>query len=246
MAKVQSPSQLKEYAYRKLGSPKVTIQVDDTQAYDRIEDAVDLFVERHYDGTTEEFIAITFTADDETNQYLTLPDDVLDVTRIYEGSRYSAEAMSDIRYRIMMDEVFDATNVNMQYYEMTMQHMELISSYFAIDRLFTFNNATHRLYPTTGKIIEGNSMLIRAYRATSPDTDTGYAVDLYNDEWIKRYATALIKQQWGANMKPFDGMPLPGGITVNGQQVWDEATEEIQRLEEEIIEDELPVDFIVG
>ena len=68
-----------------------------------------------------------------------------------------------------------------------------------------------------------------------------------NDEWIKKYATAQIKQQWGANMKQFDGMPLPGGITINGQQVWDEAKEEIDKLEEEFsLNYELPVNFIVG
>jgi len=139
------------------------------------------------------------------------------------------------------------TKVNMQYFEITMEHLEMISSYFRLDRTFTFNKATNRLYSHSGKIIEGNKILLRAYQAVIPDESSSYALDVFNDEWIKKYATAQIKQQWGANMKQFDGMPLPGGITINGQQVWDEAKEEIEKLEEEFsLNYELPANFIVG
>ena len=247
MAKLQSVDDLRDYAYRKLGAPKIEIQVDDTQAYDRIDDALQLFVERHFAGAEEKFIIIDFTADDETNEYLTLDDDIIAVTRIYEPGRYSSEAMSDVRYRILADEMFDMTKVNMQYFEITMEHLEMISSYFRLDRTFTFNKATNRLYSHSGKIIEGNKILLRAYQAVIPDESSSYALDVFNDEWIKKYATAQIKQQWGANMKQFDGMPLPGGITINGQQVWDEAKEEIDKLEEEFsLNYELPANFIVG
>ena len=247
MAKLQSVDNLRDYAYRKLGAPKIEIQVDDTQAYDRIDDALQLFVERHFDGAEEKFIIIEFTADDETNEYLTLDDEIIAVTRIYEPGRYSSEAMSDVRYRMLADEMFDLTKVNMQYFEITMEHLEMIQSYFRLDRTFTFNKATNRLYSHSGKIIEGNKILLRAYQAVIPDEASSYALDVFNDEWIKKYATAQIKQQWGANMKQFDGMPLPGGITINGQQVWDEAKEEIDKLEEEFsLNYELPANFIVG
>jgi hypothetical protein len=247
MAKLQSVDNLRDYAYRKLGAPKIEIQVDDTQAYDRIDDALQLFVERHFDGAEEKFVIIEFTADDETNEYLTLDDEIIAVTRIYEPGRYSSEAMSDVRYRILADEMFDMTKINMQYFEITMEHLEMISSYFRLDRTFTFNKATNRLYSHSGKIIEGNKILLRAYQAVIPDESSSYALDVFNDEWIKKYATAQIKQQWGANMKQFDGMPLPGGITINGQQVWDEAKEEIEKLEEEFsLNYELPANFIVG
>lgn len=267
MPKLQSANELKEYAYRKLGYPMVEIQVDDTQAFDRIDEAIQIWRERAYDAYDEVFIPVNFTQADELNEYLTLPDDIVDVAKIYEGGRYSSEAMSDVRYQIMVDEVFGNAGATMLNYEMTMQNLELVSSYFALDRLFTFNNITHRLYPTTGKIIGpkcsdkvhttktdcesagetwtlGNSMLIRAFRTLDPSDS--HSIDLYDDDWLKQFTTALIKQQWGTNMKPFDGMPLPGGITVNGQQIFDEATEEIERLKEELLEDELPVDFAVG
>jgi hypothetical protein len=270
MAKLQSVDNLRDYAYRKLGAPKIEIQVDDTQAYDRIDDALQLFIERHFDGAEEKFITVEFTADDETNGYITLDDEIIAVTRIYEPGRYSSEAMSDVRYRIMADEMFDMTKVNMTYFEITMEHLEMVNSYFRLDRTFTFNKATNRLYSHSGKIIGpvcsdeaeltkvdceaaggtwtiGNSILLRAYQAVIPDESSSYALDVFNDEWIKKYATAQIKQQWGANMKQFDGMPLPGGITINGQQVWDEAKEEIEKLEEEFsLNYELPANFIVG
>jgi hypothetical protein len=292
MAKVQSATELKEYAYRRLGYPKVEIQVDDTQAMDRIDDAVQLFIERHFDGVEEKYITITFDATDEANQYITMPDDVIAVTRIYEPGRYSSEAMSDVRYKIMFDQMFDMTKVSMQYYEMTMQNLSMISDYFNPDRTFTFNKANNRLYSHSGTILgpsckvkgvcsvvahttetdcvaaaatwtaydtetkcttagslwyEGSVMMLRGFVGLHPDESTGYAIDVYNDEWMKKYTTALIKKQWGSNMKQYDGMPLPGGIVVNGQQLFDEANEEILRLEEQFsLEYEMPTNFLVG
>jgi hypothetical protein len=153
MAKLQSVDNLRDYAYRKLGAPKIEIQVDDTQAYDRIDDALQLFVERHFDGAEEKFITYEFTQDDQANGYITLDDDIVAVTRIYEPGRYSSEAMADVRYRIMADEMFDMNKVNMQYFEITMEHLEMVNSYFNLDRTFTFNKATNRLYSHSGKIV---------------------------------------------------------------------------------------------
>ena len=155
--------------------------------------------------------------------------------------------MADVQYKIMFDEIFNLQSVNLQYFEMSMQHLELIGSYFSIDHTFSFNKATNRLHSHAGTIKEGNSIMIRAWRAVRPDEVNSIALDGYNDEWMKKYSTALIKQQWGANMKQFDGMPLPGGITVNGTQVWTEASEEITKLEEEFsLMYELPTNFLVG
>jgi hypothetical protein len=270
MAKIQTATGLRDYAYRKLGSPKIEIQVDDTQALDRIDDTIQLFIERHFDGAVEEFIVYEFTQEDATNKFLTLDDSIIAVTRIYEPGRYSSEAMNDVRYKIMADEMFDMTKASMTNYEITMQHLDMVSSYFNPDRTFSFNKATNQLHSHSGKIIgpvcsddtilnqtdcetasgtwtRGHSLLLRAWKAVVPNEATGFGIDVYNDEWVKKYATAMIKQQWGANMKQFDGMPLPGGITVNGQKVWDEASEEITKLEEEFsLNYELPVNFLVG
>ncbi len=209
MAKLQSATDLKEYAYRRLGYPKVEIQVDDTQAMDRIDDAIQLFVERHFDGVEEKYITITFDATDEANQYLTLNDDIVAVTRIYEPGRYSSEAMSDVRYKIMFDQMFDMTKVSMQYYEMTMQNLSMISDYSGTilgpsckvkgvcsDASITTEAlcvspatwtaySTESICNTAGELwYEGSKMMIRAFVGLSPDTGTSYALDVYNDEWM--------------------------------------------------------------
>ena len=237
MAKLQSATDLKDYAYRRLGSPKVDIQVDDTQAMDRIDDALQMFVERHYDGAEEKYVTIAFTATDETNQYVTLNDDIIAVTRIYEPGRYSSEAMNDVRYQIAFDQMFDLTKVNMQYFEMTMQHLDMISDYFKPDRTFTFNKANNRLYSHSGTMLgpscnvkgvcsdasittealcvspatwtsystesicttagetwyTGSAIVLRAFVGLTPDTGTSYALDVYNDEWIKKYTFNIAR-----------------------------------------------------
>jgi hypothetical protein len=71
--------------------------------------------------------------------------------------------------------------------------------------------------------------------------------DIYNDMWLKRYATALVKYQWGENLSKFSGIQLPGGVTLDAQQIKQEAQEEIQRLEEESrLNFEMPVMDMIG
>ncbi len=56
--------------------------------------------------------------------------------------------------------------------------------------------------------------------------------DVWDDRFFKKYAVALMKKQWGTNLKKFSGIQMPGGITLNGQQIYDEAELEIKELEE--------------
>ncbi|NDE59946.1 MAG: hypothetical protein EB010_11120, partial [Acidimicrobiia bacterium] len=89
----------------------------------------------------------------------------------------------------------------------------------------------------------GEFLVFECWRILDPNTYT----DVYNDMWLKRYATALIKRQWGDNLKKFAGMQLPGGVMLNGQTIYDEAVQEIQNIEQEIRNTfELPVDFFTG
>jgi hypothetical protein len=77
--------------------------------------------------------------------------------------------------------------------------------------------------------------------------DPNTFTDVYNDGFLKKYATALLKQQWGNNLKKFEGVQLPGGVTLNGQKIFDEATEELASLKEEVQNTyQLPVDMLVG
>jgi len=86
-------------------------------------------------------------------------------------------------------------------------------------------------------------ILIECYRIIDPDTYT----DVYNDYFLKKYATALIKKQWGQNLLKFEGMTMPGGLTFNGRQLFDDAMADLERLEEEArLNWEKPVDFFTG
>jgi hypothetical protein len=94
-----------------------------------------------------------------------------------------------------------------------------------------------------GDIQAGDYIVAEVYQVIDPETYTS----IWNDMFMKDYLTQLIKQQWGLNMSKFEGMQLPGGITISGRQMYEDATAEILRLEENLrLEQELPVDFFIG
>ena len=57
---------------------------------------------------------------------------------------------------------------------------------------------------------------------------------VWNDRFLKQYATAKIKKQWGENLKKYGNIQMPGGVVLNGKEIWDEADQEIQRIEEDL------------
>lgn len=253
MAKLQSVLDLKSYSLRKLGSPVINIEVADEQVIDRIEDAIQMFVERHYDGVEESYVKITTSASDVTNGYFTIPDNIVAITALLEpNAGKSGEPFMDMEWQFgaaMIEDVLSGVPGGETFttYEMTLEYIQLMNRYFAPARHYTHNRATNRLYVHGTSFIEDNSFMIKCYRAVVPDELSGYAVDLYDDAWIKKYSTALIKQQWGANLKKFAGASLPGGQEVRGQEIYDEASEEIVNLLEEFSSTyELPLDFSIG
>jgi len=252
MSKLQSVADLKSYVLRRLGSPVINIEVADDQVTDRIEDAIQLFVERHYDGVEETYVKITTSAADVTNGYFSIPDNVVAVTTLLEPNTGSSEPFMDAEWqfgRASMEDLLSGVPDGETFtsYELTREYIELMNHYFAPARHFTHNRATNRLYVHGATLIENNSFIIKGYRAVVPDEATSYAIDLYDDTWIKKYTTALVKQQWGSNLKKFAGATLPGGQEIRGQEIYDEASEEITTLLEEFSDTyELPLDFVMG
>ena len=89
----------------------------------------------------------------------------------------------------------------------------------------------------------GQYLMFEAYRALDPEV---YG-EIYNDRLLKLYATAKIKEQWGANLSKFSGVVLAGGITLNGSEIYSEARQEIEKLESEVQSKyETPPQFYVG
>lgn len=246
MNKLASPDDLAEYAKRKLGAPVINIEVDSTQVDDRIDDAMQLFTQRHFDGYDEVYIAHTVTSAEVSNGFFTIPENIVSIADLYflnGSSDSSIEAFDRLTFRMANSDIFDFLSSGgggLIDYTMMQSHINLINEIFTPRRTFSFNSITHRFTPAE-PISAGTVLAYRAYRVVDPDDFE----DVYNNEWVKKYATALIKKQWGENLKKFDGVQMPGGVVLNGQVIWNEAVEEITKLEDEFsLTYELPLDMI--
>jgi hypothetical protein len=130
-------------------------------------------------------------------------------------------------------------------YDSTKRYIKLIQDFFQPEKAIRFSKVTNRIYidGTLADITAGNHIVVEAYAALNPDIFT----EIYNDRWLQKYCTALIKKQWGSNMAKYDGVVLPGGITMKGAQIFAEATQELAEIENEFLRSyELPVDFMMG
>lgn len=168
------------------------------------------------------------------------------ITRIFPLSTGARVSMFDLRYQLRLHELYDFTSTSYVNFVLTQQHLRTLEMLFSGEQPIRFNRHQNRLYVDFewGKDIKANEyMIIEAYKIIDPNT----YIDVYNDRWLKRYATALIKRQWGLNLKKFGGIQLPGGVQLNGQQIYDEAEAEITTLEQEMQDKyELPAEFILG
>ena len=271
MAIPATKAQLLSYCKRQLGAPVVEINVDDDQADDILDDAIQFFQEYHYDGTIRTYFKhqITQTEIDnqktnsnvvssssggsdsggttwqEGNNYIELPESIISVVRVLDISS-STNNMFDLRYQLRLHDLYDLTSTSILHYEMVQQHLGMLDDMLVGSAFMRHSKHGNRLYIDMDwevNMENGEYILIEAIRKMDPTTYT----DIYNDVWLKKYTTAKLKLQWGQNLIKFDGVLLPGGITLNGRQLVDDAKEEIQRLEEEVrLGYELPVLDIIG
>lgn len=192
-----------------------------------------------------------YTAGDIQNGYVTIPDAVIGVIRVLpvngpSSGMNNANNMFDVIYQFRMNDMYNLLSADMIYYTQMKQYLSMLDMLLVGDRSFAYNRKTDKLeiHCNWEDVFDpGDFIIVECYRIVDPSTYT----QVYNDMFLKKYATALIKKQWGDNMKKFGGMQLPGGIVMNGQQVYDEAVQEINLIEEEMqLKAELPVDFMVG
>lgn len=180
-------------------------------------------------------------------KYLELNDAVVGVNRVLPFTdQNSGLNMFDVRYQLRLNDMFDLLSTSIIYYEQVKSHLSLIEMLLVGNKSIEFQRHTNRLYINMNwgtDVKAGEYLIIEAYRILDPTTYT----DVYNDRFLKRYATALIKRQWGENLKKFEGVQMPGGVTLNGQKIWDEAMAEIRELEVEMQDTYVePPDFMVG
>lgn len=248
MANPASRQQLIDYCLRKLGHPVIEVNIDVDQIEDRIDEAFQFYRDFHYDAVELVYLKQQITANVKSDQYITLNDAVTSVVRVlpFSSKTTAGVDMFDVRYQILLNDLYSVQSTDIIYYNQVKTHLQLIQDMLVGQKPIRFNRHQNRLYidfDWNNAVDVGEYIIIEAYRILDPTTFT----DVYNDGFLKRYATALLKQQWGINMKKFEGVQLPGGVTLNGQKIYDEATEEIEKLREDVQRTyQLPVDMFIG
>jgi len=248
MAVPNSRQTLIDYCLRTLGEPVLEVNVDEDQLSDRIDEALQFYQEYHYDAIYKSYHKHQITAADISNEYISIPDAITTVQRIFPlNDENSSINMFDARYQIHLNDIFDLRNAGaLSNYYQTQQYMSTIDLLLNGTEQVRFNRHMNRLYIDADwgeDLKENDYVIVDAYRIVDPDTHT----DVYNDMFLKRYAVALIKKQWGANLIKFEGMQLPGGVTLNGRQLYDDAVTEIAAVEEQMqLKYEMPPDFFMG
>ena len=280
MAKPSSRSTLKEYCLRQLGKPVIEINVDDDQVEDLIDDTLQLFNERTYNGAERMYLKYKLTAEDITNGgggsgnagrnvtttatdtnsgatgtsrtlefeegrgYLTLPDHVLGVEGIKKISNTMVNNMFGFRYQFFLNDFYNFYAYDILNMEITLQYLETLDFLIEGNKDIRYNKVQNRLYLDIDWDLaqENDYIIIDCYRALDPAAFT----KVYNEIFVKKYLTSLIKRQWGQNLIKFQGIKMPGGVEFNGRQIYDDAVSELQALEEKMTStSELPpLDFV--
>ena len=251
MANPTSRATLIDYSKRKLGDPVVEINVDEDQLEDRLDEALQIFQEYHSEGTFRTFVSHQITATDVTNEYVSVASDILFVARMFaiDATFGSSINFFDIKYQMMLNDIADMHNYvgDLAYYEQMQQYLSLLDMKLNGTPQVEYSRKQDRLYIfgdfADGDLKAGDFIVYEAYKIIDPASFT----KVFNDMWLKEYTTALIKQQWGQNLIKFEGMQFPGGVTLNGRQIYDDATQDLERLREKLrLDHETPVDFFIG
>ena len=255
MATPATREQLKQYCLRTLGKPVIEINVDDDQLEDRIDEALQYYAQYHYDGIRRTYLKYQYTQADkdrilgnssesvtknsvttswsEGNNFLVVPESVISVINIFPFSDKGNLNLFDVRYQLRLNDLYDFSSTSIINYDVVLRHLDFLDHVLVGEKPLRFNQHDNRLYVDmdwANDLTVGEYLVIEAYRKLDPTIYT----DVYNDIYLKRYATALIKKQWGANLSKFNGVTMLGGVSLNGQQIFSEALQDIQKLEEEI------------
>jgi len=244
MAIITTRTDFKDYCLRRLGFPVIDINVDDDQVEDRIDDALQYWQDYHFDGLQKIYYIKKVDQTDVDQKYLDLSNvtdssnnalDIVGISRIFPITDSQATInMFDLRYQLRLNELYDFTSASYVNYTLTQQHLRSLELMFTGEVPIRFQRHMRRLYIDWGwgasEAPVGTTVVAEAYANIDPTVYTR----VWNDRWLKEYATALIKRSWGNNLKKFAGLQLPGGVTLNGDKIYEEAAAEIEKLEQEM------------
>ena len=263
-----------DYSLRNLGHPVIQINIDEDQIEDRVDDAIQYFTEYTTDGNERVYLKYIMTQNDIDNGYVTLTsagmtgqmpnndqeqtptesgvttpvpieNTIISVLQVFHFSNSSIN-MFDIRYQYVLNDLYTMGSIDLQHYYITQEYLSLLRQMLSPDKLLRFNRRGNKLYIDTKLSREmraGNYLIIEAYRTMDPTVFP----EAYDDILLKRYVTALLKRQWGANLSKFQNIQLPGGVIMNGEQIYGQAIQEIQEIENTVMNRyQEPPDFFVG
>ena len=251
MANPSTRQGLIDYSLRRLGDPVIEINVDPDQLDDRVDEALQYWQQYHSDATYRTYVSHLVGDSDVSREYIDLSADTLYVTKVFyiSSSFNNSVNFFDIKYQMMLNDITDLQNFagDLAYYEQMQQYLSMLDMKLNGYPQVTYSHHMNRLYIhgdfADEDVKAGEYIVYEAYKTIDSATHT----KVWNDMWLKEYTTALIKQQWGANLIKFEGMQLPGGVTLNGRQIFEDALQEIERLREKIrLDFEMPADFFVG
>ena len=256
--------EFKDYCLRRLGAPVLEINVSHEQIEDAIDDGIQLYQERHFDGVERMYLKYKITQEDidrgtgkntdgvgivtttvnssavsglgtvtsnwyETSNFIEVPDPVIGIEKIFKFDTSSISGgMFSIKYQLFLNDLYYFNSVELMQYAMTKTYLEDIDFLLTPEKQMRFNKRQNRLYMDIdwGAESVDNWLILDCYRALDPATFT----NVYNDLFLKQWVTALIKKQWGQNMSKFKGVKLPGGIEMNGSEIYSEAVKELDTL----------------
>ena len=167
---------------------------------------------------------------EEGKNFIPMPSSIVSVLNIFSFDNAATNNMFDIRYQLRLNDLYDFSSTSIVHYEMTMQHLDYLSHILVGEKPIRFTEHQGRLYSDmdwSGDVNTDDYLIIECYRKLDPDVYT----DLYDNMHLKRYASALIKKQWGMNLSKFQNVALLGGVTMNGEQIFSQAQEDIEKLE---------------
>jgi len=275
MSQPASRQQLIDYCLRRLGAPVLEINVDDDQVDDLVDDALQYFQERHFDGVERMYLKYRITEEDiergsasspsgpgittttatsttglsfnwyESGNYIQVPDSIIGIEKVFKFDTSSISGgMFSIKYQLFLNDLYYFNSVELLQYAMVKSYLEDIDFLLTTDKQLRFNKRQGRLYLDIdwGAQNAGNFLVLDCYRALNPNDFN----KVWNDSFLKKYLTSLIKRQWGQNLIKFRGVKLPGGIELNGREIYEDAEKELEQLKQIMaLEHELPpYDFI--
>ena len=241
---ITTRQKFKDYCLRRLGFPVIEINIDDDQIEDRIDDALLYWQDYHFDGMQKVYYIHKVTQSDIDNKYLDMSNitdtsnnstTVLGVTRIFPIQDSSTNVnMFDLRYQLRLNELYDFTSASYINFTLTQQHLRSLELMFTGEVPIRFQRHMQRLFIDwawgSSQTPVGQVVIVECYTTLNPN----YYGQVFEDRWLKEYATNLMKMQWGANLKKFGGIQLPGGVILNGDKIYDEGSKEKDRLEKEM------------